>query len=104
MKRLTKLQTMPDGVDFTFAPELFGEATKVQGGLKRTYGNVLYVESGGRYKLYSQTKDYLCFLKGSGHFKWARGETPFSCGDCFLAEDLGEYEVNGICAFTVVRQ
>ncbi len=104
MKRLTKLQTPPSEVVFDLPTDALSEPVKVQGGYKRVYQNVLLVESGGRYKLFCTSRDYIKFLAGEGHFKWARGETPFVCGDVFLAEEVGEYEINGNCTFTVVRQ
>lgn len=82
----------------------FGEPVKVQGGILRKCGNALLAESGGRFKLFAEGKDHIKFLKGSGFFKWARGETRFSEGDMFLAESTGEYEINGKCSFLLIRE
>lgn len=48
--------------------------------------------------------DEVTFLEGAGHFKWARGETPFAAGETFLVQACGEYEINGACAFIVARR
>lgn len=84
--------------------KLLSPPQRVQGGVKRGYKNVLFVQSGGRYKLETQSIDYVKILAGSGHFKWARGETPFLEGEVFIAEGIGEYEINGNCSFTVIRK
>ncbi|MGN0823172.1 MAG: hypothetical protein ACI4NG_05305 [Candidatus Gallimonas sp.] len=102
MKRLVKINEEKDG--FALPTEAFGEGTRVQGGVKRALGNAIRVESGGRYKLFTDGCDYIKIHAGDGFFKWARGETPFRGGEIFLAEAPGEYEVNGVCVFTVVRE
>ncbi len=89
---------------FLCSPQDFGEPVPVQGGKKRALGNKLFIESGGRYKLFGEGCDLILFTEGSGHFKWARGETSFTAGDVFRAEKLGEYEINGLCSFFVVRE
>ena len=100
MKRIAKLNDCAE----TFENAEFQDPVHVQGGLKYTNGNLLKIESGGRYKLFTDTCDYIKFLQGSGHFKWARGETDFSAGDIFIAQETGEYEVNGKCVFLVLRK
>lgn len=82
----------------------FSEPVKVQGGLKCESGNLVKVVSGGRFKLFTKTRDYVKFLAGNGHFKWARGETAFAEKDVFLIEEAGEYEINGKCEFLVLRK
>lgn len=99
MKQIVKLSDCTEAFDAKFSG-----AVKVQGGLKYSCGNLLKIESGGRYKLFTESRDYVKFLQGNGHFKWARGEVPFSEGDVFLAEETGEYEVNGTCVFLVLRK
>ncbi|MGN1077608.1 MAG: hypothetical protein ACI4ST_03755 [Candidatus Gallimonas sp.] len=86
-----------------FPAEKFGEPVTVQGGTKRSAGNAILVQSGGRYKLFTEGRDLIKFLEGEGHFKWARGELSFRAGETFLAEKTGEYEINGKCAFIAVR-
>lgn len=82
----------------------FSEPIKVQGGMKSESGSLVRVVSGGRFKLFTKTRDYVKFLAGSGHFKWARGETAFAEKDVFLVEEAGEYEINGKCEFLVLRK
>ncbi len=104
MKRLIKIDSLPEGVgfDWNFTD---GESRRVQGGtMYSPQKGYLYVESGGRYKLYSDGVDYVKFLEGAGHFKWARGEISFAEGDIFFAQETGEYEINGVCRFAVVRK
>lgn len=104
MKRLIKTDETQTGQNFEINDTLLSPPVRVQGGVKRAYENVLFVQSGGRYKLETQSIDYIKILTGSGHFKWARGETPFSEGEVFIAESIGEYEINGNCSFTVIRK
>ena len=73
----------------------FGAARRVQGADVSAYQNVTRIVSGGRYKRFPAGSELLRAARGTGHIKWARGETPFSAGDCFLAEGLEEYELNG---------
>lgn len=98
------LKTEERSEELNFPAEKFGDPVTVQGGTKRTAGNAILVQSGGRYKLFSEGRDLIKFLEGEGHFKWARGELPFRAGDTFLAEKTGEYEINGKCAFIAVRK
>lgn len=57
-----------------------------------------------RFKLFTEGTDLVKILEGHGHFKWKKGETDFAPGDCFEAENPGEYEVNGSGKFLVVRK
>lgn len=103
MKSLRKTDETQTGINFSVSENLLSTPVHVQGGFKRAYKNVLLIQSGGRYKLETSSVDYLKIISGCGYFKWARGETRFSEGEVFAAEAVGEYEVNGICTFTVVR-
>ncbi len=100
MKKLVKLAECEESFDGTD----FSEPVKVQGGQKRTSGNLLEIRSGGRYKLFTISRDFIKIVEGNGHFKWARGETPFIPGDIFLAEEVGEYELNGAGVFLILRK
>ncbi len=77
---------------------------RVQGAKTGRNGNALLVEEATRFKLFTEGKDLIKILKGSGRFKWKRGETPFLEGDCFEADGVGEYEVNGSEKFMVIRK
>ncbi len=88
---------------FSLPLDAFTNPVNVQGAEKREYQNALLITSGKRYKLFTNGVDRIKILEGEGHFKWARGETPFRAGDCFSLEQTGEYEVNGKCAFLIVR-
>ncbi len=66
-------------------------------------GDSLYVCSPKRFKLFAAGSETLCIVCGEGYIKWARGELRFGAGDCFAAENCGEYEVNGACEFAVLR-
>ncbi|MDE5896805.1 MAG: hypothetical protein K2H43_03195 [Clostridia bacterium] len=100
--KLTKLTAEEAQPIFCNLPE-FGEPASVQGGTLRKAGNALLAEA-RRYKLFGAKRDFIKITAGSGFIKWARGETKFSAGDCFLAEDVSEYEVNGAEQFLVVRR
>lgn len=76
---------------------------KVQGALTGKRGNDLYVISPRRFKLYSDGKEQINVLAGGGYIKWQRGEIPFTEGDAFETDAAGEFELNGNCAFTVIR-
>ena len=84
--------------------EGFGEPVRVQGGVMRKRGDDRLVESGGRFKLDCAGNMRLYILSGEGHFKWARGETPFSAGEAFLIGGAGECDLYGICAFVWARE
>ena len=88
---------LPQEKDFIFSEK------PVQGARLGKSGKNLYICSPRRYKLYTDTSDTVCFLNGSGHFKWARGEMNFTTGDTFLVQECGEYEINGACTFIVLR-
>ena len=90
--------TYPAAEEFTFSEN------RVQGARVGRLGNMLLVESPRRYKLFTEGRDELYILSGSGLFKWARGETPFAAGESFVAENAGEYELNGACTFIVARK
>jgi hypothetical protein len=100
MKQLVKLQEYPP----FYSEEEFSSSVHVQGGEKRTYQNALLINSGGRYKLYTDGEDRILICAGNGYFKWVRGETPFHEGEVFLAEEVGEYEINGKVTFQVIRE
>lgn len=87
----------PAREDFVFSDKT------VQGATVGKCGTSLYIISPRRFKLYTDGTDTVHILSGAGHFKWARGETPFAAGESFSAENVGEYEVNGNCEFAVVR-
>ena len=103
MKSLRKIAeteaALPD-----LSKDSFGEPVKVQGAAVRAVNNVRYVESGGRFKLFAEGAHTVKFTEGAGFFKWARGEAAFSAGDIFRAENVGEYEINGVCKFFVVME
>lgn len=77
---------------------------KVQGADVGKRGRDLYVLSPSRFKLRGEGKEEIFVLSGGGFIKWKRGEIPFAAGDSFLADDAGEYELNGNCVFAVLRQ
>ena len=82
---------------------VFGE-NKVQGARLGKNGNALKAEGATRFKLYTESADFIKILRGNGHFKWKRGETDFSEGDCFEANGVGEYEINGASEFLAIRK
>ncbi len=98
--KLTKCENLIPGAETA----AFGEATLVQGARRRSAGNLLHIDSPRRFKLYARGRDSVRILAGSGHFKWARGETPFAAGESFLVEGEGEYELNGRCVFVVLQE
>lgn len=90
--------TPPDESAFVFAPG------RVQGARLGKNGPCLLIEGAERFKLFTEGTDLVKILEGHGHFKWKKGETDFAPGDCFEAENPGEYEVNGSGKFLVVRK
>ena len=98
IRRIERTGELPAAKTFEFSDKT------VQGAKLGKRENMLYVISPRRFKLYAEKADTLTFLAGSGHFKWARGETDFSAGDIFRIEGEGEYEVNGNCTFIAVRE
>ena len=97
LQKIGAAPSLPAAEEFTFSEK------KVQGARVCRCGGMLYIDSPRRYKLYSEGTDEVHILTGCGHFKWARGETPFAAGESFVAEHAGEYEVNGACTFILVR-
>ncbi len=100
---IQKIGALPEGVAFP-ARGAFGEARSVQSGTIRTCSNALLIESGGRFKRFSDGTEYIRIEEGSGYFKWKRGELPFAAGDVFEAERPGEYDFYGAGVFLVVKQ
>lgn len=98
IQRTERTGELPAAESFAFSDKT------VQGARLGKRDNILYVVSPRRFKLYADRADTLTFLAGSGHFKWARGETDFAAGDTFRVEGEGEYEVNGNCTFIAVRE
>lgn len=86
--------------DFAFSP------SPLQGARVGKKDNAMYIISPRRFKLYTDSVDKLKILKlkGEGHFKWARGETPFAEGDTFEICGVGEYEVTADCTFAIIRK
>ena len=80
----------------------FSEKT-VQGAKVGKRGEDMYIESPRRFNLYTDAKERVEVLEGGGYIKWKRGEIPFSAGDAFDVDAPGEYELNGACAFAVLR-
>ena len=103
MKRIIRIDPafLPEGLRFSFPGE--PEVTFVQGSVRAACNNLLRIESGGRFKLFTQTKDYILIESGKGFVKWARGELPFCAGEILLAEEAGEYELNGKGVFFLIR-
>lgn len=104
--KLTKLtlETLPETISFEYDEACFSEPVRVQGASKRDCGDMLLIDSEKRYKLFTQSCDYVRILSGGGSIKWARGELPFSADDIFCFDQAGEYELNGKCRFLVVRK
>lgn len=85
------------------AQENFGEARRVQSGSVSTCANAVRIESGGRFKRFSDGREYILIEKGNGQFKWRRGELPFQEGDVFYAEAPEEYDFYGSGVFLVLK-
>ena len=98
IRRIERAGDLPAEESFTFSDKA------VQGARLGKRENMLYVISPRRFKLYADRADTLTFLAGSGHFKWARGETDFAAGDTFRVEGEGEYVVDGACTFIAKRE
>lgn len=75
----------------------------VQGAKIGKKDNALLLLSPKRYKLFADGTDLVKIVEGSGFFKWKRGETKFSAGDCFEVSNVGEYEINGNGVYLVIR-
>ena len=96
--KLVKIQAeLPDTAGF-------GDPVHVQGASLRFRGKDRLAESTGRFKLDIASRAMLYILSGEGYIKWARGETPFSAGDVFFAEETGETELCGACTFFMTQQ
>lgn len=98
ISRIERQAELPAAEEFAFSDKT------VQGAKLGKRGNMLYVVSPRRFKLYAEKADTLTFLAGNGHFKWARGETDFAAGESYRIEGEGEYEVNGSCTFIAARE
>ena len=98
IQKIIQERALPAETEFVFSEKT------VQGAKTGKKDDLLFVRSPRRFKLYTDGCDEVIFLEGAGHFKWARGETPFAAGDCFLVEKCGEYEVNGACTFVVAHR
>ena len=95
---------LPKDISLCFDESIFPPPVKVQGGEKRALGDMLLITSGGRYKLYTESCDYVRVLEGEGHVKWARGEYPFREGDILRLDGVKEYELNGKGRYCIVRR
>jgi uncharacterized cupin superfamily protein len=102
MMCITKIQK--DSVSFPLPDEFTMQENTVQGAKIGKKDNALFIVSPRRYKLFSESTDFVWVVTGKGHFKWKRGETDFSAGDCFEVAEVGEYELNGDGSFVVVRK
>ena len=98
ISRIERTGELPAAEEFEFSDKT------VQGAKLGKREKMLYVVSPRRFKLYADKADTLTFISGSGHFKWARGETDFAAGESYRIEGEGEYEVNGNCTFIAVRE
>ena len=97
-------ETLPEGISLCFDESAFPPPVKVQGGELRALDDMLLIASGGRYKLYTESRDYVRVLEGNGHVKWARGEFPFREGDILRIDGVKEYELNGKGRYCVIRR
>ncbi len=87
-----------------FDESIFPPPLKVQGSELRALDDMMLINSGGRFKLFTEGCDYVRVLEGSGHIKWARGEHPFHEGDLIKLDGVKEYELNGKGRFLVIRR
>ncbi len=104
MKSIKKIR---DSAEFSLPEEEFiFQAERVQGAKIGKRGNATLVLSPRRFKLFTDDKDLvkILSLEGEGHFKWARGETPFCQGDCFEVSGVGEYELTANGKFLIIRK
>lgn len=99
---LTIVAAIPPEIEIP-AREEFKDARKVQGGTVSVCRNAVLIESSGRFKRFSDAKEYIRIEAGEGHFKWKRGELPFSAGDLFFADALEEYDFYGTGIFLIVK-
>lgn len=93
----TERGSLPAKENFSFTGK------KVQGAEIGMFGSARYVISPRRFKTVCDDTLAVHILQGNGHFKWARGEMPFSAGESFLAENIGEFEINGNSEFLLLR-
>lgn len=103
-KYIRKLEEIPAELNLDEGQFAFSSAP-LQGARVGKKEGAMYVISPRRFKLFSEGVDVIKIVKlnGEGHFKWARGETPFAEGDVFEVAAGGEYEVTADCTFIVVR-
>ncbi|MBQ9081664.1 MAG: hypothetical protein IJY26_03405 [Clostridia bacterium] len=100
MMKITKKE---NEILFPQSAEFEMQENTVQGARIGKKDNALYIVSPRRYKLFTDGTDFVKILEGNGFFKWKRGETKFSAGDCFEISEVGEYEINGNGTYIVVR-
>ena len=81
----------------------WSEPRSVQSGSVCSGENALLIQSSGRFKRFSDAKEYLRIEEGAGHIKWKRGELPFSAGDVFFADAPEEYDFYGAGKFLIVK-
>ena len=98
-----KLSKLTENFPFPTSFDDFSAPRMVQSCSVRTLGNATLIESGGRFKRFSASDEHILIMKGNGHFKYKRGELPFSEGEAFLAEDVEEYDFYGEGTFLIVR-
>ena len=82
IQKIIQERALPAETEFVFSEKT------VQGAKTGKKDDLLFVRSPRRFKLYTDGCDEVTFLEGAGHFKWARGETPFAAGDCFITAVL----------------
>ena len=99
-----KLIKARSGETTPLSKENFSDFKTVQGARMAQKDSAVYAESPRRYKLFCDTAHEIYIISGAGFIKWARGELPFTAGDCFCAEEIGEYELNGNCVFEVIKK
>lgn len=97
LSKLTESFPFPTTFDDFSAPR------NVQSCFVRALDNATLIESGGRFKRFASPCERILILKGNGHFKYKRGELPFSEGEAFAAEGLEEYDFYGEGTFLIVK-
>ncbi len=96
-----------DGEVFDLREENFTfRAETVQGAKVGYFKNAVLIASPRRFKLFVEKIHLVKILSltGEGHFKWAKGETPFHEGDCFEIVGEGEYELTANGKFMVIKE
>lgn len=96
-----KILTVPEGA--LTVRGAWSEPRTVQSGSVRSGENALLIRSSGRFKRFSDAKEYLRIEEGGGYIKWKRGELPFSAGDVFFADAPEEYDFYGAGKFLIVK-